>query len=90
MDNLYKQECQEKLGDEYGAIVGELVSSWAWGRVKLDEYWRLFSKVEDVEEVIFSFSTGIKIVPFGHLTLFMPVALWSLLFLLLFKFAIGS
>ena len=49
MDNLYKQECQEKLGDEYGAIVGELVSSWAWGRVKSDEYWRLFSKADDLE-----------------------------------------
>ena len=49
MSNLNRQEWQKALGDEHGSIVCELVNSWVWGRVKFDEFQRLFSKAEDLK-----------------------------------------
>ena len=51
MSTPYEQAWQEKLGDKDGAIVYGLVICWTWGRVKLDDYWKLFSKVEDLKDL---------------------------------------
>ena len=44
-----KQEYQNKLGEEFGAVFHGLRNDWAWGVMRTQEFGELFSNAEDVE-----------------------------------------
>lgn len=43
-----KQEYQDKLGEEFGAVFHGLWNDWAWGVMRTKEFRELFSNAEDV------------------------------------------
>ena len=48
MNNTVRQEYQDKLGAEFGAVFCGLRNEWAAAKMRFDEYRELFSKAEDV------------------------------------------
>ena len=48
MSNTVRQEYQDKLGAEFGAVFCGLRNEWAAAKMRFDEYRELFSKAEDV------------------------------------------
>ena len=49
MSDKLKQEYQDKLGEEFGAVFHGLRNDWAWGVMRTKEFRKLFSNAEDVE-----------------------------------------
>ncbi|MCY4585393.1 MAG: hypothetical protein OXB98_05070 [Bryobacterales bacterium] len=49
MSDKLKQEYQNKLGEEFGAVFHGLRNDWAWGLMRTKEFRELFSNAEDVE-----------------------------------------
>ena len=49
MSDKLKQEYQDKLGEEFGAVFHGLRNDWAWGLMRTQEFRELFSNAEDVE-----------------------------------------
>ena len=48
MSDKIRQEYQEKLGVEFGAVFDGLRNEWAAGKMRSDEFRELFSNAEDV------------------------------------------
>ena len=49
MSDKVKQNHQDKLGEEFGAVFHGLWNDWAWGLMRTQEFRKLFNNAEDVE-----------------------------------------